>query len=89
MYLKATIQKMTNFGHFAKSGREQTFELSNWNFGTTNIFSHYSSIYIFLSRLFILSGCGMVSKICGEKKNDKNLSLNCPALVRVLARQSG
>jgi hypothetical protein len=37
----------------------------------------------FLSRLFILSGCGMVGKICDGKKN---LSLNCQALVRVLAR---
>jgi hypothetical protein len=68
MYLKATIQKVIDFGYFAKFGREQTFEQSNWNFGTANIFSYYYSIYIFLSRLFILSGCGMVGKICGGKK---------------------
>jgi hypothetical protein len=83
MYLKATIQKVTDFGYFANFGREQTFEQSNWNFGTANIFSYYYSIYIFLSRLFILSDCDMVGKICGGKKN---LSLNCQTLVRVLAR---
>jgi hypothetical protein len=72
MYLKAAIQKVTDFDYFANFGREQTFEQSNWNFGTANIFSYYYSIYlsiyIYLSRLFILSGCGMVGKICGGKK---------------------
>jgi hypothetical protein len=56
MYLKATIQKVTDFGYFANFGREQTFEQS---------------------------------KICdGKKKSivEPNLSLNCQALVRVLAR---
>jgi hypothetical protein len=67
MYLKAIIQKATDFGYFANFGREQTSE--------ANIFSYYYSIYIFLSRLFILSGCGMAGKICGGKKNTKNLSL--------------
>jgi hypothetical protein len=38
MYLKATIQKVTDFGYFANFGREQMFEQSNWNFGTANIF---------------------------------------------------
>jgi hypothetical protein len=44
------------------------FEQSNWNFGTANIFPYYHSVYIFLSRLFIISGCGMVGKIYGGKK---------------------
>jgi hypothetical protein len=47
MYLKATIQKVTDFGYFANFGREQMFEQSNWNFGTANIFPYYYSIYIF------------------------------------------
>jgi hypothetical protein len=85
MYLKATIQKVTDFGYFANFGREQTFEQSNWDFGTANNFFLLLFYLYFLSRLFILSGCGMVGKICGGKKN---LSLNCQALVRVLARYS-
>jgi hypothetical protein len=31
MYLKPTIQKVTNFDHFANPGREQMFGLSNWH----------------------------------------------------------
>jgi hypothetical protein len=69
VYLKAAIQKVTGFGYFANFGQEQTFEQSNWNFGTANIFSYYS-IYIFLSRLFNLRGCGMVGKIYGGKKKN-------------------
>jgi hypothetical protein len=45
MYLKPTIQKVTNADHFAKFGREQTFEQSNQNFDTATIFSYYYSIY--------------------------------------------
>jgi hypothetical protein len=64
-------------------GREQRFELSNWGFGTANIFSYYYSIYVFLSRNFILSGCDMVGKICGEKKKS---IVGLAGIVGVLAR---
>jgi hypothetical protein len=47
MCLKATVQKVTDFGYFANFGREQAFEQSNWNFGTANFFSYYYFIYIF------------------------------------------
>jgi hypothetical protein len=70
---------VTNFGHFSNFGREQRFELSNWNFVTANIFLTII-LSIFLSCLFILSGCGMVGKTCGGKKK---LSLSCQALIRV------
>jgi hypothetical protein len=71
---------VTDFGYFANFGREQSFEQSNWNFGTANIFFFLLFYLYFLSRLFISSGCGMVGKICGEKKK---LSFNCQVLVRV------
>jgi hypothetical protein len=41
-----------DFGYFANFGREQTFEQSNWNFGTSNIFSYYYSIYIFITSFY-------------------------------------
>jgi hypothetical protein len=47
IYLKTTIQKVTNFGHFANCGQEQRFELSNFNFGHAKEISHYYFIYIF------------------------------------------
>jgi hypothetical protein len=56
---------MTNFGHFANYGREQRFELSNCNFGDANIFFSLLFYLNFLSRLFILRGCGMAGKVCG------------------------
>jgi hypothetical protein len=70
MYLKPTIQKVTNFGHFANSGREQRLELF-WHRKHFLLLLFY--LYL-LSRLFILSGCDMVGKICGGKKSIVGLS---------------
>jgi hypothetical protein len=52
MYLKATTQKVTGFGYFAYFGQEQTFEQSNWDFGTADMFSYYYSIFFFY-RIFL------------------------------------
>jgi hypothetical protein len=67
MYLKATIQKVTDFGYFANFGREQTFEQSNWNFSAQTFFLTII-LSIFFITYFILIGCGMVDKICGGQK---------------------
>jgi hypothetical protein len=92
MYLKATIQKVTGFGYFAKFGREQTFEQSNWNLAPqTLLLTIILSIFFITS--FYLKWLWHGWQNLWWEKNDKKklslsriLSLNCQALSRALAR---
>jgi hypothetical protein len=74
MHFKATIQKVTDFGYFANFSRERTFEQSNWNFDTANIFSYYYSIYIFYHVFLSSVVVAWLAKFVVEKKSIVKLS---------------
>jgi hypothetical protein len=67
MYLKPTIQKTTNIGYLPNLA--ENIRLSDLTGILTPQKKNLTIFYLyFLSRNFILSGCGMVGKICGGKK---------------------
>jgi hypothetical protein len=67
-HLKATIQKVIDFGYFANFGREQTFEQSNWDFGAAKKISYYYSIYIFYHVFLSQVVVAWLAKFVVEKK---------------------
>jgi hypothetical protein len=86
MYLKPTIQKLTNFGHFWPRTNARATDLEFWHHKHLFLLLFY--LYIFLSRAFILSGCGMVGKIGGGNKKQQIYRWAVRHSVGVLTRNS-